>query len=55
MGNKHKTTLKANPVRILKAGETVKARQSFTIDGDPTGRTYWLHPTKGWRSQGRRS
>lgn len=50
---RHRPT-KSNPVPRLRAGETTKAKVSFTVDGDRYGRTYWLHPTKGWRSQGRR-
>lgn len=47
---------KSNPVPRLRAGETLKAKNdyAFVVEGDKSGRTYWLHPTKGWRSQGRR-
>lgn len=36
---------------VIAKGERVKAGDWFTVSGDKYGRSYTLHPTKGWRSR----
>lgn len=42
---------KSNPSRQIAKGQKVQAGDWFTVTGDKYGRSYTLHPTKGWRSR----
>lgn len=50
---KRRRPTKSNPVPRIGKGEKMKAEDWFEVTGDRYGRSYKLHPTKGWRSRAR--